>query len=175
MQHKWCMRKAVWFRPMSGLRYAAIVSKISADLCLSIALSRCHYLCGFALLYPHRSRPQLFLSSLSSPSPPPLYVTLLKSDRCGVNLQPSLTPSLLRTSRSHCLSSWHCTNYTIFRVSWLKNDFNKNILGRNLLSFSSNPKDPKSFVICNVFNKLMDRLSMFSSVRSIFYCCYGYP
>jgi len=34
---------------MSGLRYAAIVSKIGADLCLSIALSRCHYLCGFAL------------------------------------------------------------------------------------------------------------------------------
>lgn len=126
------MRKAVWFCPMSGLRYAAIVSKISADLCLSIALRRCHYLCGFALLYPHRSRPQLFLSSLSSPSPPSLYVTLLKSDRCGVNLQPSLTPSLLRTSRSHCLrwGSWQCSNYTVSEwVDFLK----KKILGRKFL------------------------------------------
>lgn len=67
-------RKAVRFCPISGLRYAATVSKMSADVCLSITLRRCHYLCGFALLYPHRSRPQLFLSSLSLP-PAPLLCT----------------------------------------------------------------------------------------------------
>lgn len=103
MQPKMTRKAVQW---SSGLCYAVTVSEPSGDLCLNIALPHCHYLCGFALLlllYPHRSRPQLFLSSLSSPGSPSLYVTLLKSDRCGVNLQPSLTPSLLRTSRAHCL------------------------------------------------------------------------
>lgn len=67
-------RKAVRFCPMSGLRYVVTVSKMSADVCLSITLRRCHYLCGFALLYPHRSRPQLFLSSLSLFPQPPFSV-----------------------------------------------------------------------------------------------------
>ncbi len=71
------------------------------------------------------SAPTLSLLSLSSPSPPSLYVTLLKSDRCGVNLQPSLTPSLLRTSRSHCLrwGSWQCSNWVDLKKELSKNIF----------------------------------------------------
>lgn len=97
-------REAVRFCPTSGLRYAATMSK-NKRLCMSKhrapSLSLSLWFCPS--VSSSISAPTLSLLSLSSPSPPSLYVTLLKSDRCGVNLQPSLTPSLLRTSRSHCL------------------------------------------------------------------------